>query len=491
MNSPVDINFASFIHIERGSKEAIYMQIAYQFINAVNLGVLKEGELLPGSRKIATALGLHRKTVIAALSELQDQGWLDMIPSIGSFVTHPKLSKTTSSSNDKPQPPKQAPYKFRRELILELPQADTKGKLFFTDGTPDEDIIDTTELSRFYGSVLRRTKKSHFLYSDVERSAYFREQLSSYLNLTRGFHLSKDALLPISSKEKIFSILSRLLIEPGDIVLVGELSYFLPNMIFSQAGARLKTIPIDMEGIDVDYIETHFNPGEIRSIYINALSHYPTTARLSNARKKQLIELSIRYDFIIIEDDEDFEFSHLKGKTSSLFHIDGGSRVIYIGALGRYLNASFQMHFMIGPLDLLTEAKNYLNVFGKTDFMLDRALAEMIHEGAMLRYQRKASKIYLHRKATFAALLERYFKDEIDFSVPDSGLAYWITFKESFSILKLQHQALKCGLLIPKACLYQSKALSALRLGFAHLSEADMQAAISSLYKAYKKLTRP
>lgn len=51
MNSPVDINFQSFIKIDRKKNETVYMQIVYQFINAVNSKILEEGDLLPGSRK--------------------------------------------------------------------------------------------------------------------------------------------------------------------------------------------------------------------------------------------------------------------------------------------------------------------------------------------------------------------------------------------------------------------------------------------------------
>jgi len=98
MNSPVDINFQSFIKIDRKKNETVYMQIVYQFINAVNSKILEEGDLLPGSRKISEALNVHRKTVIAAMTELQEQGWIDIVPNIGTFVQNPKLSKSHSNN---------------------------------------------------------------------------------------------------------------------------------------------------------------------------------------------------------------------------------------------------------------------------------------------------------------------------------------------------------------------------------------------------------
>ena len=489
MNSPVNIEFQSFIKIDRSSKEAVFMQIVYQIINAVNLKLLKDGDLLPGSRKMAEALKVHRKTAIAALTELQDQGWIESVPSIGSFVRHPSTSNQAKAISSLSGPPKEAPYRFRKELILDIAPTETMGKYYFTDGRADKDLIDISEQVRFYGGVLKRQKRTHTLSSDLEASLYFKEQLSVYLNLSRGFHIAGDKLLPISSKEKIFSILSRLLIETGDLILVGELSYYLPNMIFSQAGAKIKTIPLDEWGLDVDFIKAHYKPGEIRCIYVNSLSHYPTTVRLSEKRKSKLLALSKEYDFIIIEDDGDFEFSTLKDKSESLFKKEGGDRVIYIGAIGQYLHPSFQMNFLIAPHDVLEEGKKYLNIFGKTDFMLERALGEMIHQGDLLRYQRKSNKAILARKKAFADLLKTYFKDQISFSIPESGLAFWIVFKIPLPLIKLQSIALEKGLIIPKICLYQTKAVTAIRLSFAHLNMQDMDAAIGLLYAAFLELT--
>lgn len=488
MNSPVDINFQSFIKIDRKKTEAVYMQIVYQFINAVNLKILEDGDRLPGSRKISEALNVHRKTVIAAMTELEDQGWIDTVPNIGTFVKNPKFPKSRLAGRTFPQPPGQAPYRYRKELILDMPISESSGKYYFTDGTADDEVIDIAELVRFYGGVLKRKKRSRFLSNDVDGNSFFRDQLSIYLNLTRGIHLSRNFLLPISSREKIFSILARLLIDTGDVVLVSELSFFLPNMIFSQAGARLKTIPVDDEGIDVDYIETQFGPGEIRCIYINSLCHYPTTVKLSDKRKEKLLQLAEEYNFIVIEDDEDFEFSMLKEKNQSLFKKDGGNRVIYMGALGKYLNCNFQMNFLIAPVDVLDEAKKYLNVFGKTDFILEKVLGEIIQQGDILRYQRKSQKIIAGRKKVFSQLLDTYFKDSISFSVPESGLAFWILFKKNFSLIQLQAKAIENGLLIPKVCLYQNRSITAVRLGFAHLDQHEMEEAIVLLHKSYMEV---
>ncbi len=489
MSSPVRIGFHSIIKIDRRKEDAIYLQIVYQFINAVKRNLLEDGDLLPGSRKIAEELNVHRKTIVAALAELQEQGWVKILANRGTFVKNPELIGTSGSAIEAfRQPPDFAPYFFRKELILDMPISEVPERYYFTDGTPDYNVIGTEELVRFYASMVKRKKKSDDFPTTTEGNLFFRDQLSYYLNLTRGFHLSRNFLLPIASREQIFSILSRLLIRPGDIVLVENLSYFLPNMIFSQAGAKLKTIPVDAEGMIVDKIGDQFRPGEIRCVYLNTRCQYPTTVNLSERRKIQLLQLAEQYNFIIIEDDVDFESSFFKEKGESLFRKNGGNRVIYAGAFGSFFDPGFQMNFLIAPQDLLEEGKKYLNIFGKPNFMIEKTLGEIIHQGDIFRYQRKFQKTIAERKELFAQLLLRHFEDQMRFEIPSSGLAFWIQFNRVVSLTALQEKVRLLGLLLPSNCLYQNKTVTALRLGFAHLDEQSMVAAISLLRAAYADL---
>ena len=82
-------------------------------------------------------------------------------------------------------------------------------------------------------------------------------------------------------------------------------------MIFQQSGASVRTIPIDDNGIDVEYIRKHFTKHTIRCIYVCAHRHYPTTKALSAERRVQLMQLAKDYQFAIIEDDFDYDFQYV------------------------------------------------------------------------------------------------------------------------------------------------------------------------------------
>lgn len=487
MSSPVEIAFAQIIKIDRRKSDAVYLQIVYQFINAVQRQVLEAGQQIPGSRVLSHELGVHRKTVVAALEELQAQGWIATKANVGTFVRNANMN-TNKAGMGLPFP-ESAGFGFGKSFILDAPDQHNECPYRFTAGEPDYRIIKTDELARFYSVALKRKnlikKLSGFT---VQGNPFFKNQLSYYINQTKGFHIAPENLLIAQSKEVILYILTQLLIRPQDVVLVGELSYHFSNMVFRQAGAALKTIPMDEYGINVDFISTHFQKGDIRAVYVHPQHQYPTTTNLPESRKRALIELANEYGFVIIEDDTDAELSYEKAAGHSLVKMNTLGNVIYLGTFGQFLTPGFQVNFMIAPKDLIEEAYKYLNIFGHTDIVKEQALGEMIYEGDIHRYRRKALKIYHSRRDNFAQLLRTYLPDQVEVSVPAGGLAFWLPFHQPFSLSRLARICQELGLFLPRICLYQNQKITALRLGFGHLNEEEMPKAVEILAAALHQL---
>src|SRR5690606_13871750 len=130
----------------------------------------------------------------------------------------------------------------------------------------------------------------------------------------------------------------------------------------------------------------------------------------------------------------------------------------------------------------------YLNIFGKPNYMLEKALGDMIHQGDIFRYQRKSQKMINERKGMFPQLLNTYFKNKITFNTPASGLAFWIQVNDPLSLTQLQKTEREKGLLIPSICQYQNRTLTALRLSFARLHQQDMEETMKLLKESYQEV---
>src|SRR5699024_730538 len=111
---------------------------------------------------------------------------------------------------------------------------------------------------------------------------------------------------------------------------------------------------------------------------------------------------------------------------------DKGENVLYTGVFGGFLAPDFQMNFLVGPKDFIIEGQKYLRVFEKSYPVMERALSEMITEGDIHRYRRKAQQLISQRKIEFGRLLRHYFGQEIRYTIPENGLAFWLVFKRVF-----------------------------------------------------------
>lgn len=485
------ISLPQFIRIDRRKSDSLYLQIAYQFINAVQRGLVPVGIKLPGTRVWSEELGVHRKTIVAAFQELEAQNWIEIKDKIGAFVQNPELKaiKSNDLATEHSKSIKNAKFSFNKSFILSSPFEKENNRIVCNDGQPDYRVIKTQELSRFYsGALKRRNIQSNIGKYAVQENEFFKEQLSYYLNLTRGFHISKDHLLVAKSRELLFYTLAKMLFNENDVVLVGELSFFSMNMVFSQEKVKVKTVPLDNDGIDTSFIRKHYKKGELRCVYLNPQQSYPTTSVLSKARRVELINLAEEYEFVIIEDNEDFEFNYQKQVDLPMARKNSNGRIIYLGSIGKHLHPTFQLSFMMAPLDFVAESKKHVSVLNpQGNFVLEQALGEMILEGDLFRYQKKSLKVYRERMLHFEALSKQFFGESIKFERPANGFAFWIEFQEQISLIKLAEELKKRDVFLPRICMYQNKKQTALRLGFAHWNIEEMTEFMRLFKESYDK----
>lgn len=493
MNSPVEFPYESFILINRSSEISIYMQISNQLINAIQRGFLPFGIKLPGTRALSIILQVHRNTIVAAYDELFAQGWVESLPNKGTFVIGKNQEKPFQikdfEKNNLEHYPKSTGFSFKTSNILDNPFEYSDCEYIFNDGVPDIRLTQIDHHSRIYSSILKRKAHKIGQYNQ-DGSEFFKKNLSQFLNLSRGLPISKNNLLITRSTEMSIYIVSEILLSEGDIVLVGELSYFSVNMIFQKAGVKIQPISIDEEGINVEEVREACEKQKIRMLYLTPHHHYPTTVTLSAKRRLDLLNLANEFGFIILEDDYDYDFHYDKSPILPLASADTNGMVIYIGSFGKSLVPGFRTGFIVAPENLMIEMRKYLGIIDRQgDVLMEHVLGEMIAEGEINRYLKKSLKIYQERRDYFVSLLEQNLGEYIDFQKPSGGLAVWMKWKIPVNLMQLSRNCAQNNLFIPKTLLYQNKNLTAMRLGFGNLNLYEMDKSIEILYENIKLLS--
>lgn len=495
MNSPVSQVIKQLITFDKSSVQPVYIQVAQQIINAIQRGYLQKGSKLPGTRVLSKILNIHRNTAVAIYDELASQGWLDIIANKGTFVllpdeNLPKIKASAQKINQAYDYPTYAGFPFHTSFNLAPTAYKTTSKYVINDGKPDLRLHPTHQFSRWYGAAMKRKSlinkwnTTHILSASV-----FKIQLSNYLNATRGFHIKPTNIINTRSTEMSLYIVSQLLIKQNDLVLVGKLSNYASNMIFQQVGATIKTIPVDKYGLDIAYIKKHFVKKSIRCVYISPNRDYPTTTTLSVKRRLQLLQLAKDFGFAIIEDDFDYDFQFTGSAMLPMASADADGMVIYLGKLGQSLFPSFHTGFIVAAENFISECNNYLQLLDtQGDLIQEQILAELISEGEIYRLKKKNIITYKQRRDCLCHFLKYYFEGIIEWSVPSGGLAIWLQFIQTISLVKLAEEAEKLDVFLPKTILYQDKNTCAIRFGFGHLNETEIENSIKKLKAAYNKL---
>ncbi|PWB26410.1 PLP-dependent aminotransferase family protein [Flavobacterium sp. HTF] len=479
--------YKSLIQIDRKIPVTIYIQVCNNFISLITNGTLQPSDMLPSSRILAELIGINRNTVKLAYEELISQGWAESVERKGVFVLSklPVILKNNLPEKNKSSDQKES-FVWTNTFKNAVPSRNLqKPVLAIDDGFPDVRLAPVDQLMREYRSLSRKFYGKNFLkYGSSKGSEHLRISLSGYLSNTRGLAVSPENILITKGSQMGIYLASQLLLSPSDTIAAGVSNYTFADDTFRHCGADLLRIPVDLNGLDIDYLEEILLHKKIKAVYVIPHHHFPTTVTLSMERRLKLLKLAKEYRFAIIEDDYDFDFHYDNKPYLPLASIDHNHNVIYIGSISKTFAPALRIGFMTGPPAFINAAASLRELIDKQgDTLLEDAFAVMFNNGEMDRHFRKSLKIYKQRRNLFCTILKSDFKDSIEFTTPQGGLAVWSVFNEKTNLVKMSQEAGKKGLYIDNGSFYKNESFSnnAMRMGFASLDEKEIVQALGIL----------
>lgn len=477
----------TLLTIDKTVRSPVYLQISNQLMELIKKGTLQAGHKLLSTRELAEQLTIHRKTVVQAYDELLAQGWLESHAGSGTFVaTHLPEIKPQQLLKDSVNPAKTAGFAFKAAPHLNREVIKSKYTYHLDDGFPDPRLAPLEDLSRAYRSqLLTGNPYSRLGYGDTQGSSWLRQELAAYLNETRGLKITPENILVIRGTVMGAYLISTSFLEPGDNVVVTELSWTGGgNMNFLQAGANIIRIRADEYGMDVDQLEQVCQKQTIRMVYVTSHHHYPTTVALRADRRIQLLHLSEKYGFIIFEDDYDYDFHYLSKPLLPLASADQAGMVLYCGSFTKTISPAFRIGYLVGSENVIQHLAKLRRIIDRQgDNMLENAMAELLQSGIIQKHLRKSLRVYRERRDIFCNLLKEQLSDYVQFQVPDGGMAVWTKFDPTIDLVTLAQKALQKDLYFSDNLWhkYAELEVNATRLGFASSTPEELEQSIDIL----------
>ncbi len=469
-----------------GTLQARIQQMVAQGILA---GRFKSGERLPSTRKMARHLAVSRITVTLAYNELVADDYLTSSGRSGYFVSEnaPEPPKFTGQQADTSSVDwsRAIGRHFPSSLGMEKPQDWAKYQYPFIYGQADATLFDT---ANWRLCALQALGKRDFAaltsdYFDGDDPMLI-EFIARQTLPRRGIIANPDEILVTMGAQNALWLSAQVLLNSRRKVAIENPCYPALRSILEQSRCQLSTVEVDRDGLPPDAL-----PLDTDVVYTTPSHQCPTAATMPLARRKALLDKAKEDDFLIVEDDYEFEMSFLKPPSPALKSLDRDGRVIYVGSFSKSLFPGLRLGYLVGPAPFIKEARSLrASVLRHPPGHIQRTVSYYLSLGHYDALVRRMSKAFKERREVIDAALASEGLTIIGEGT-SGGSSVWLKAPNGVDTTKLAAQLRRDGVLIEPGEPFFSKEAQPkefFRLAYSSIGRDKIPQGISLIAKAIR-----
>lgn len=489
---------SALFHLSRNNQATLQMQIREQLVSAILGGYLPLDEPLPSSRSLAKRLQVARNTIVLVYEELLADGFLISKERSGYFVNQSFIKEqnpqktlgiTTITEPDVEQ------IDWNGKLKIKAPHRSQAAQSHSWQSYPYPFVYGQLDTKLFPVDSWRKCWRDAVSVQSIRDWSSDRydsddpmliEQIQKRILPSRGIQASADEILITIGSQQALYLTAQLLLDRTSCFGIENPGYTSAGHISELFNSRTKNLTIDGDGLIVDE-QLH----ECDCVYVTPSHQCPTTVTMPLERRKTLLKSAQEHDFLIIEDDYEMEINFASSPTPALKSLDCSERVLYIGSLSKTLAPGLRMGFMVGPKEIIKEARNLRQLMLRHPPLNNqRAVALFLAQGYHDALLRKLSRVYQERSDLLANALQKHLP--VKFTRPSGGSSYWCEAPSHIDTAELKRRADKRGILIISGDSYHnSDALpkNCFKLGFSAIAPDAIEPGIKALAELIEEMS--
>ncbi|WP_394787563.1 PLP-dependent aminotransferase family protein [Rhodoferax sp.] len=386
--------------------------------------VFRPGMRMPSVRQLAEERGVSRFTVVAAYEKLVARGHLLARRGAGFFVRE----ATPAASHQGNARAKSAPARVKpqqainmgwmvRNMTSGIPSDLSPGSGYLPPDMCGGDLL------KMGLRALASHSTSHQLAQGASAQGYapLRTQIQRTL-AEREIQAHPSQILTTNGAAQAIDLIFRMVLRPGDTVLVGEPGWC--NPLLGLQGVEVVGVPYTLKGPDVQALTALVEKHKPKLMFLNPVLHNPTGTLLSAATAYQILRLAEAHDILVIEDDIYSDFLPPGMAVTRLASLDQLRRVVYVNSYSKMLAPNIRVGYLAGPAELVdTLTTHKLLTALTTPEINERIVYKALTEGS---YRKHCQRVH----ATLDSLREPAFKRMQDlglqaFCQPQAGFLGW------------------------------------------------------------------
>ncbi len=372
------------------------------------------------------------------------------------------------------------------------------GIISFAGGFPDSAMFDVAGIREACDLALQEEPGAALQYGATEGYQPLREQLAKFMQSKGAQDLAPEQLIVTTGSQQALDLLGKTMINPGDKVIVEGPTFLATIQCFRLYGAHLITAPVDAHGVQTAQLEALIAEHRPKLVYLIPTFGNPSGAMLSLERRKKVLELAVKYQTLVVEDDPYGDLYFGDAPPPSMLALSAqvpGSRdwLVHCGSLSKVLSPGLRIGWMVAPPELLarsTMCKQFSDAHTST--FAQATAARYLQAGRMPATLAHVREVYGQRARAMCNALRTHLGAAIDFVQPQGGLFVWARLTGAQGALQdgaeLARRAIAQGVaFVPGAPFYATDPDNAtLRLSFATADVAKIEEGIARLGAALR-----
>jgi DNA-binding transcriptional MocR family regulator len=494
----------------KDKRSPLYMRLTERVRNSIISGELAPNEKLPADRELAKVLNVDRSTIARAYDQLEAEGLVYSHVGRGTFVSQvaaPTVAASKQSIRYDELPVKGTAQfgpsrlvwtdKFSRSsdyvsnLVNRQRQSTPPAEcISFSAGSPSDEFFPQTEFREIVESLLDSASAHEMLgYSQPEGHPALLREVQSYLS-RQGIKADLSEILILSGSQQGIDLVARTLLDPDDVVLIEDPSYFWALCNFSATGARTVPVSMDDEGLRLDSFENVASRVDAKLLYTIPTFQNPTGATLPESRRRKLLDLAARFQVPILEDNFVGDLSYTDTPIAPLKSMDEHGCVIYQGTFSKALCPGLRLGWLVAPRAVMSRlqlAKRTCDL--STNSMAQIILAEYLRRGYYEQHLREVRAEYASRLDTMCGAIDKHASSYLSYTRPAGGMFLWCKLPPGYSSRELLSFAEREGVTYSPGDVYYVAGghPETLRLTFIQQTSAQIEEGIQRLSKALKQ----
>ncbi len=491
MSSLNTIPLAAF-EVDRGSRLGLQKQIQSSVVEGISAGVFEEGARMPSSRALANYLDISRITVTLAYAELASIGFLVAQDRSGYYVSHEVSDQLMLKAEraTKAEPgfePRFAHQYSKLQNKLVRPDDWRKYPFCFIYGQADPTVIDHYHWRQCSLEALGRKDFDLLALDTYENDdPMLVNDLLRIILPRRGIFANEDEVMVTMGALNALWFAAQLFLDKSKTAVIENPCYpTLRNMLMNR-DCSLINLDVDAEGFVPESI-----PDGVDLVFTTPSHQCPTTVNMPTHRRRALIEKAERDDFVIVEDDYEFENQLVGGPKPALKSLDRQGRVIYVGSFSKALFPGLRMGYMVASPEIIKEARALRSmVMRNPPNHTQRTVAYFQSLGYFDRQLKRIARIYGERHDAMCEAIEKY---GLEFASPPeaSGSSFWMKTHAHIDTEILAGGLLEKGVLIEAGAPFfdpKSPRKNFYRLAYSSIEPAKIDRGISLICEEIARL---